>query len=899
MAATLGDWTLDLDGGLATRGAQRVELTDREVRLLRCLIAANGDTVSRDQLHQEVFGYVPGLISRAADVAITRLRAKLEDDRRHPRWILTVRGEGYCLATARESAPLVVQRRFARIGGVLVELSSGLVRSGEDWEALTGAERVALELLVSRRGDAVSVSELARRAGVGASGVRKLVLRLRRVLGAGALVTVRGVGYRLEGVDVRDWYWHGETVPMRPSLIGRASELEETRACLLADRQVSLLGPGGAGKTALAAEVAWSVESWGLSGQRVVWVDLLDAPADGLEPALMHAITGSVQADSGRLAVALRVLQPLLVVIDHASGPEVQGLVGKVLQSASEIQVLVCTREALGMPWERVLPVQGLGERDASALFAERTRALGGRVPDDVSTDALVRRVDGLPLGVLLLAARARRMGVAALAARLTEPLDELVDATRPRRHRTLRAVAQEAWEGLDPALQRDVMALAVLQGSFEEAGAQAVLGCATLWDALDRLEALEARSWLQSVDDPSGLRVHMPSMLSRFAREHADEEALRAAEQAYVQWCADWMRQASERLRGPGGAAHLQHMVRERHHARAALDLAVAAEHWDAVGELVSGLAWIQQLTGQPDPVWRSWIDDARVPARWRLDLLLVLLNSEQRTASRAVQEERLALASRLDVDGREGPMLEALWARFLGFWSDPRAEEAFEAPPAGASERVRAVFFSDRGLWHRWRGRFDSAVEDLEHALSLVTRIGGEVDRTVLLGSLAIVHAERGDLERGAALLVEASNASDAVGRTGGALNHRVNLAHVLIQSGAFEEAIPTLRDAERQALASGRSQLAVHARGNLGIAQGRRGDLTAARASLETAIAEGTELGFTELVGALLVALAEVHLDAGETEAARSVISRAEAMDLIAAEAERLRELCGRLG
>lgn len=94
-ALTLSGCTVDLARGVVRRGDQEIELTTKEVELLRFLAANPGRNLDRDELHRKVWGHVGQALGRSVDNAVARLRTKVEDDPKRPRHILTVHGAGY------------------------------------------------------------------------------------------------------------------------------------------------------------------------------------------------------------------------------------------------------------------------------------------------------------------------------------------------------------------------------------------------------------------------------------------------------------------------------------------------------------------------------------------------------------------------------------------------------------------------------------------------------------------------------------------------------------------------------------------------------------------------------------------------------------------------------------
>lgn len=209
-------------------GGESVPLSEREIALIRYLADRSGAEVSRDALHDELWGRSADPLSRAVDRAIARLRRKLEADPRQPAALLTVQGCGYRLQTATPNttvdeiaATRPTPSRLLVLGDREVDLGASTVRSPGGTAPLTTAERRTLEVLAATPG-LVDSERLARRVGVtgGRTALSNVVYRLRQKIEPEParprfIVSVRGEGYRLDA-QVRD---------LRPPLTALAQTL--------------------------------------------------------------------------------------------------------------------------------------------------------------------------------------------------------------------------------------------------------------------------------------------------------------------------------------------------------------------------------------------------------------------------------------------------------------------------------------------------------------------------------------------------------------------------------------------------------------------------------------------------------------------------------------------------
>ena len=286
---------------------------------------------------------------------------------------------------------------------------------------------------------------------------------------------------------------HNVPVPLTP-LIGRARELDSVAETLNRTRLVTLIGPGGVGKTRLAIELAR--RQIGRRADGVWLVDLTAGPADP-DPAAEVARTLEVGGASARAPTeSLRrylAERDVLVVIDnceHVIGACAE-LASTLLRSRGRLRILATSRESLGVSGETVRRLESLTPEDAQRLFVERARQRDARfIPDaDAAIAALCDRLDRLPLAIELAAARIGAMSPAEILSDLEVRLGSLGGGPRnaPARHRTVRAMVEWSYDLLDPAEQRAFRSLAVFVGGFDADAALAVAPGMTV-DAFARL---------------------------------------------------------------------------------------------------------------------------------------------------------------------------------------------------------------------------------------------------------------------------------------------------------------------------------------------------------------------------------------------------------------------------
>ncbi len=267
------------------------------------------------------------------------------------------------------------------------------------------------------------------------------------------------------------------------SFVGRKAEVDRVAAVALGHRLVTLLGPGGIGKTRLAAVVAERLAPRFRGGG--AFVDLVAVEAGRLEPAVAVALGVSEQPGAPLTPAVQHALNegPALLVLDnceHLLG-EVARWVETTLAACPDLVALCTSRERLHVPGERIVVVPPMGN-DAPRLFLERAADNDVRVSDDsVDIGALCQRLDGNPLGIELAAARLPSLGVDGLCAGLDDQLRLLgtpatAASASTRRHRSLRAVLEWSHDLLDAAERTAFRRLGVFVGPIDLDGAVAVL---------------------------------------------------------------------------------------------------------------------------------------------------------------------------------------------------------------------------------------------------------------------------------------------------------------------------------------------------------------------------------------------------------------------------------------
>lgn len=417
-------------------------------------------------------------------------------------------------------------------------------------------------------------------------------------------------------------------------LLGRDGDVARVEDALRTSRVVTVLGPGGMGKTRLGQEVARRAVD---RGEALTVIELVGARTASDVLPVVAAALGVPEtvvllgvADVRTRSLDDRVLdrlaeRPALLLLDNCEHvlDGVALWVADALAAVPTLRVLTTSRAPLGVPGERVHPLEPLpaltpdGEPGpAVQLFVERATAVRPTVA--LPTDAVARlceRLDGLPLAIELAAARTRSMTVAEIERRLTDRFALLVGGavTAPARHRTLRAVIAWSWDLLTEEQRVLCRRVSGFADGFTAAGAAYAAahaaGVVTGTDdgddpdprLLDDLDALVAQSLLRVEDDPAtgGARYRMLETVREYAaREAADAGESALTRTVVVDWARDLCRarydladSAERLLLDPVAARELETLV-------VALRFALDDERADAVAALyaVVGMLWSLQ---------------------------------------------------------------------------------------------------------------------------------------------------------------------------------------------------------------------------------------------------------------------------------------------------------------
>ncbi|MFB9317037.1 BTAD domain-containing putative transcriptional regulator [Cryptosporangium minutisporangium] len=866
---------------VTTDGGAPVAVPGAKVRLLLAdLLTNRNHVVSADRLIDDLWGAdAPANPAGALQVRVSQLRKALGDAEPGGKDLVESRAPGYVLRTT-----VVDADRFAALaaGSDVESLSAALALwRGDAYADLADSECVRAEAtrLTEQRlvaQEKLAAARLARgEHDLVAADLAELVARhpLREGLRALHIRALYAAGRQAEALDsyadLRERLaeelgldpspelvaLHGKllaqdselspapappppaaarirnSLPARlDELVGRGEALAELRHLVPARRLVTLVGPGGVGKTRLATEVA--------RGQSypdgVHLVELAPLPpgdpgvVDRVLTALdVHEPPGSPVTAADRLTTALRS-RDLLLVLDNCEHvlDAAADLVGHLLRDAPGVRVLATSREPLGLTGEVLWEVPPLPLPDdeydvdavrrsaAARLFTaraaaqQRTFRLDERTAPAVAQ--LCRRLDGLPLALELAATRVRALGLAGVVERLDDRFSLLTATTRdlPSRQRALTAVIGWSWDLLPDAHRQVLARLAVFSdGCTAEAAAEV---CAA---DLDTLTTLVDRS-LVVFDEDDRPRYRLLESIAAFGLERLEHpDDVRARHAAYFTALAE---RADPELRGPRQGEWLARLDAET------ANFAAALEHGGGL-RLANALTWYWFLRGRLTEARRALaVDgDAVQEARavpWRLGFAVL------QGAPVSPDELRKVVAGCADD--------RSAW--FVGAAALERSElaladELLPAEPAdrwtdAAAASTRAMIAhatGDLAALERWATRSARLFTELEDRW-------GQLRASDWLGGLAEM---RGDHAAAAAVHQEGLRSAEALALWPEAAGKLSWLAWLAVQTRDNARGVELAERAYRLAREQGTDSVLVFAQLSLGIAARRSGALDVA--------------------------------------------------------------------
>ncbi len=694
-----------------------------------------------------------------------------------------------------------------------------------------------LAVLARHPGRLVTRAELLEEVWAGrvieSSNVDVQIAAVRRVLGSGLIDTVPGYGYRLAAEPVAEAPPLVTTAPTPDAaplpeavrLFGRVDDLARLRAALQRPGCVTLAGPGGVGKTALALAqfAAASGPAW--------WCDLAPLEhGEQLLPSLLRALGRTPVPTEVPAEVPPELLIPgTLLVLDNAEhlAADAARVVNWLCAAAPGLSVLVTSQTPLLIADERVerlapleLPEATLSDERARqvaavALLIDRVHAADARYALGTEAVPLLRRLcvalDGMPLALTMAAARVPLLGLQGVLDGLAERFAMLRHRQRdmPERQRTLGAALEWSHALLAPEEQRLFRTLGVFSGGFSLDLAVAVATGAEIgihpkgddyWDLADQLATLVERSLVTASRDEPPRYALLETMRHYALRLLADGDELDAVRQRHAQAMERLFRSAHDLPDGPDHAVPRLRALAEMENARDAIAWAMQHDRAQAV-RLTTYVAHRASQTP-----WRTdalvWLQacapdaDAQEPRSralwWRQFTAYAYLLHDPRTAERARHAVQACRAA--------GPALDYECAQALFYLSRAQRQsspeldaalqqmhELIDAHPDWPDEPT-GLYLTALGHAELLRGEPRAALGHFEESMRLARRAQATWAVGVMSANIAAVLQQLGRHDDALALLAAVLPTTDPLI----ALRCRAEELRILFSLGRFDDAL-----------------------------------------------------------------------------------------------------------
>jgi predicted ATPase len=740
------------------------------------------------------------------------------------------------------------------------------------------------------------------------------------------------------------------------SFVGRDVDLRTVRELIAEHRLVTLTGPGGSGKTRLSVEVGIALRAAQPDG---VWRVELAPVTDPAEIAQTILTTLGLRSQVllarpkriGQFETAVESMEPLDRLRDAVGGKDMllildncehlidaaARVADELLRASPGLRLLATSREPLGIPGERLYPVEPLELPPADADPATAAqypavrllldRAAGFALTTTTTTPAvrICRALDGMPLAIELAAARLRTLPVEALAERLADRFRLLTGGSRTAlpRHQTLRAVVDWSWDLLTEPERTLWRRFAIFYGGADVVSVERVCGA-----DIDLLGALVDKSLLVL----AGGRYRMLETIREYGLERLAEagetERMRLAQAGYL---LELTTEAEPQLRRADQLVWLRRLGVEQDNLHAAVRAAIEAGDAATAVALTARLGWYWWLSGHRAEglaVTRDVIamagdepsEDLAIVYTFaalngmegsaRTDEVLRWFREAERlgagpTAKHPALRLMSPLAAIFDSDGEPEVfrLVEALlddpdpWLRAVAnmVLSQVRQNFGQSAEVAEAEMRQSLELFRESG--ERWgigfalsalgdtaatRGDFAQAVSWQREAIVLVREVGIREDLPQLEVKLAHQLWLAGDADESRRILKQSHASAEDVGMPVVMASVEYGHATLSLAEGAVDEA----REHVERALGLVEAgpfgtQFRAVAGSFRGLIEGAAGDLTAARALHADAIRAAVETKDSPVIGIVLTGIADLWLRCGDPARAARLLGAAEAI------------------
>ena len=577
------------------------------------------------------------------------------------------------------------------------------------------------------------------------------------------------------------------------AFLGREAELASLQILLSdsSNRLITIVAPGGMGKTRLSLEAARQMIPSFRQGIYFVALDritsaklIVQSVADVLPISL-----SSNEDPKSRILGYLRDKKILLVMDNFEHVLDAATLLQEILAAAPQVQILASSRVKLNLMGETVFNIEGLTvdehnieKNSAIQLFAQNAKQtqLIFELNDTVLPDVMkiCQLVGGMPLAIILAAAWIDTLSVNEIASEIEKSIDLLETEKRdvPDRQRSVRAVIESSWNQVDVSAQNMLKRLSVFRGGFTRTAAQKGAGA-----SLRGLSQLVDKALLRR--DPKSGRYSIHELLRQYSEEQlklSSEEEL-SAHESHAIYCADLMRRCAANLHGPRARNVLVEIAADLDNIRVAWDYWVDQQNPGRILEFVSPLWEFFEVRGSYIPAIQFFHDAAKRLTINTPDVLWTRAELQARQAwfialigqpdeGLQLAQESLSILSQIDQDAIavETYHCANINAIFLN-----KVEIVHQISQAMMERAERSGDAWERGFAHIWwayalvlQRQTDKALQAGEEAVSTFEKLSDPFGLSVALGIImAAIALAIGDLDKAKAHFSHGMQAAEEI--------------------------------------------------------------------------------------------------------------------------------------
>lgn len=579
-----------------------------------------------------------------------------------------------------------------------------------------------------------------------------------------------------EKVGVKRGYVQHNLPLALTSFVGREEEIEEAKRLLEENRLVTVLGPGGIGKTRLAVQSAAEILNRFPDGVRFVALASLRS-ADLLIPAIADSFEfsfyGSKEPKS-QLFAFLREKGALILLDSFEHLVKDARILSEILQQAPKLKLLVTSRERLALQGEAILELGGMGYPPEEAttdietysavqLFTQNARRLEPNLTisqkDRVFLARISRLVEGIPLGIELASSWVRSLSLAEIAEEIERGYDFLSTSLRdvPERHRSLKLVFDYSWKLLNEKEKDAFRRLSVFRAGFSRQAAERIAGA-----SLPLLSLLIDKSLITK--DVSG-RYQMLEVLRRYAAEKLseDEEVYRRTKDLHAAYQGEALHQREEDLNGARQKEALAEIREELENVRAGFRWAVEQKDLKIIDGYLDSLSLFYEHQGR--------FAEGKELFAW---------------AGKQLEQSKGLVPAKVGA-------FKAAFTYRLGDYQESRSLLERTLPVFCKLDAKEEIIFvlSALGTISYRLGEYDKSRELIAESLALSREIGNEVKIGNALSGLAGIAINQGEYEEARAKSEESLQVHRKMSNYRGLARTLNNMGNALLAMGAYDEA------------------------------------------------------------------------------------------------------------